>query len=144
MLFRKRIRILPGVNINLSKTGISTTVGPKGFNVNTGKKGSYLNTGLPGTGLYNRNKISSTASRSVNNYASAENNYIQKNKSKTTAALLCFFFGLLGMHRFYTGHTLIAIIQMFTFGGLGLWVLIDFILIITGYFKDSKGNLLVY
>lgn len=144
MLFRKRIRILPGVNINFSKTGISTTVGPKGFNVNTGKKGSYLNTGLPGTGLYNRKKISSSTNSSVNNYADVENNFIQKNKSKTTAALLCFFFGLLGMHRFYTGHKLIAIIQIFTFGGFGLWFFIDFILIVTGNFKDSKGNLLAY
>lgn len=55
--FRKRIRIAPGVRINLSKSGISTTVGPRGASVNVGKKGAYLNTGIPGTGIYDRTKI---------------------------------------------------------------------------------------
>ncbi|WP_298248414.1 DUF4236 domain-containing protein [uncultured Christiangramia sp.] len=65
MRYRNRIKLAPGVNINLSKSGISTTVGPKGANINIGKNGSYLNTGIPGTGLYNRNKISSSNGRST-------------------------------------------------------------------------------
>lgn len=67
MRYRNRIKLAPGVNINLSKSGISTTVGPRGANINIGKKGSYLNTGIPGTGLYNRNKISGSNGRSVSN-----------------------------------------------------------------------------
>jgi hypothetical protein len=58
MRYRNRIKLAPGVNINLSRSGLSTTVGPRGANVNIGKNGSYLNTGIPGTGLYNRNRIS--------------------------------------------------------------------------------------
>jgi hypothetical protein len=36
-----------------------------------------------------------------------------------------------------------AVIQLLTLGGLGLWALIDFIMIITGSFKDAEGNDLV-
>lgn len=56
--FRKSFKIAPGVRINLSKSGVSTTVGGKGASVNFGKNGTYLNTGIPGTGLYSREKIS--------------------------------------------------------------------------------------
>lgn len=59
MRFRRRTKILPGVYLNFSKTGISTTVGPRGANVNLGKQGAFLNTGIPGSGLYNRKRIGS-------------------------------------------------------------------------------------
>ena len=57
--FRKRISIAPGVKLNLSKSGVSTTVGAKGASVNVGKKGTYLNTGVPGTGIYDRTRLGS-------------------------------------------------------------------------------------
>ncbi|NPD17602.1 DUF4236 domain-containing protein [Xinfangfangia sp. D13-10-4-6] len=57
--FRKRIRIAPGIKINITQKGItSATIGPRGLNVNVGKKGKYLNAGLPGTGIYSRTRIS--------------------------------------------------------------------------------------
>jgi hypothetical protein len=43
--------------LNLSKTGISTTIGRPGANVNLGKRGTYLNLGVPGTGISYREKI---------------------------------------------------------------------------------------
>jgi hypothetical protein len=55
--FRKRIKLIPGVYINFSTSGISTTIGPKGMSFNIGPDGTYLNTGIPGTGLYNRVRI---------------------------------------------------------------------------------------
>jgi TM2 domain-containing membrane protein YozV len=55
------------------------------------------------------------------------------------AALLCFFVGVFGAHRFYVGKVGTAIAQIFTLGGLGIWVLIDFIMIVTGSFKDENG-----
>ncbi|MBI3811282.1 MAG: DUF4236 domain-containing protein, partial [Nitrospirae bacterium] len=55
--FRRRVRLFPGFYVNLSKSGMSATVGMRGFSVNVGQKGSYLNTGIPGTGIYDRTKL---------------------------------------------------------------------------------------
>ena len=63
-------------------------------------------------------------------------------KSKITAILLCFFLGGLGIHRFYLGYTQIGVIQLLTFGGFLIWVIIDFIRLITGSLEDSEGNVL--
>lgn len=48
------------------------------------------------------------------------------------AAILCFFLGGLGIHRFYLGYTTVGLIQLFTAGGCGIWALIDFVRILTG------------
>jgi TM2 domain-containing membrane protein YozV len=61
-------------------------------------------------------------------------------KEWLAALLLCFFVGAFGVHRFYTGHIAIGVIQLLTFGGCGIWVLIDLILIITGAMKDAQGR----
>tara|TARA_B100001059_G_C17546891_1_gene433244 strand:+ start:62 stop:262 length:201 start_codon:yes stop_codon:yes gene_type:complete len=61
-------------------------------------------------------------------------------KSKTTAALLCFFLGGLGVHRFYTGKVGTGIIQLLTLGGLGIWAIIDFVMILTGSFLDVNNK----
>jgi len=57
-----------------------------------------------------------------------------------SANLLCFFLGVFGAHRFYVGKVGTGILQLITIGGLGLWTLFDFILIIVGAFTDSDGN----
>ncbi|MBC3864005.1 TM2 domain-containing protein [Undibacterium jejuense] len=56
------------------------------------------------------------------------------------AMLLCFFFGFLGVHRFYVGKIGTGILQILTLGGFGIWALIDFILIVVGAFTDSDGH----
>jgi TM2 domain-containing membrane protein YozV len=56
------------------------------------------------------------------------------------ALLLCFLFGVLGFHRFYVGKFGTGILQLFTLGGLGVWALIDLIMIIVGAFTDKEGN----
>jgi TM2 domain-containing membrane protein YozV len=61
-------------------------------------------------------------------------------KSKTTAALLCFFLGAFGIHRFYTGKVGTGIIQLLTLGGLGIWAIIDFVMILTGSFLDNNNK----
>ena len=64
-------------------------------------------------------------------------------KDWLTTLLLCIFLGTLGIHRFYTKHTVIGVVQILTLGGCGIWTLIDLILIVTGSFKDADGNNLV-
>ncbi|AQX13744.1 MULTISPECIES: DUF4236 domain-containing protein [Elizabethkingia] len=64
--FRKRVKIIPGIHLNFSKKGISTTIGVKGASLNIGSSGSYLNTSISGLGLYNRQKLpSNSTSRSL-------------------------------------------------------------------------------
>ena len=61
-------------------------------------------------------------------------------KLNLTAILLCFFLDSLGIHRFYLGYTLIGVIQLLTFGGFLIWVIVDLIRLIIGSLKDSEDN----
>ena len=60
-----------------------------------------------------------------------------------TMVLLCFFFGVFGVHRFYTGHRVIGIIQLLTAGGCGIWWAVDFLMILVGSYRDADGRALV-
>ncbi len=60
-------------------------------------------------------------------------------KSRLAAALLAFFLGALGVHRFYVGKIGTGIAIILTFGGFfGIWPLIDLIMILVGSFKDKE------
>lgn len=49
--FQKRIKIAPGVRLNVSKSGVSTSLGGSGGTVNLSSKGVRTTAGIPGTGL---------------------------------------------------------------------------------------------
>ena len=65
-------------------------------------------------------------------------------KSNTVALLLCFFLGFLGIHRFYVGKIGTGVLMLVTLGGLGIWNLVDFIIIVMQKFTDSEGNTLAF
>ncbi|PGH49630.1 TM2 domain-containing protein [Streptomyces sp. Ru87] len=59
-------------------------------------------------------------------------------KSKIIAGVLQLFIGTLGIGRFYTGHIGMALGQLFTLGGCGIWALIDGIMLLTGSNATDK------
>jgi hypothetical protein len=61
-------------------------------------------------------------------------------KSWMTTLLLCAFAGTFGAHRFYVGKMGSGIGQLLTFGGCGIWTLIDLIMILTNKFTDAEGR----
>ena len=61
--FQRRIKIAPGLNLNLSKSGVGISAGIKGATVSAGNRGLYGNLGLPGTGLSYRTKLNKEGSR---------------------------------------------------------------------------------
>jgi TM2 domain-containing membrane protein YozV len=80
-------------------------------------------------------------------------------KSRIVAAILSVLFGQLGLHRLYAGKKLTAILQLvlavigyvtlfftaigyFILALLALWILLDFVMIFRGRFKDAKGLLI--
>ena len=54
--------------------------------------------------------------------------------------VLCLLVGVFGAHRFYVGKIGTGILMLLTFGGLGIWYLIDLVLILCGEFTDKQGN----
>ena len=62
------------------------------------------------------------------------------NKTMVAAALLCFFLGSFGIHRFYVGKVGTGILMLITLGALGIWTLIDLVMIIVGSFRDKQGR----
>src|SRR4051812_17972808 len=73
--FRKGMSIIPGVKLNISKTGLSVSLGQKGMTYNIGRKGTRTTVGLPGSGAsysdykpydHDGNPVTQAAKRTTN------------------------------------------------------------------------------
>jgi len=62
-------------------------------------------------------------------------------RSRLVALLLCWFLGVFGAHRFYVGKVGTGVLMLVTVGGMGIWWLIDLIIIVVGSFRDAEGRL---
>ncbi len=49
--FRKTFKVLPGVRLNVSKSGISTSIGSAPFTLNVGRRGIQSTASIPGTSI---------------------------------------------------------------------------------------------
>jgi len=61
-------------------------------------------------------------------------------KDWAVTLVFALLLGMLGIHRFYVGKVGTGILQLITFGGCGIWQLIDIIFIVMGKFTDANGN----
>jgi hypothetical protein len=75
-------------------------------------------------------------------YRNIECNWTSGHK-KSNALLLSIFLGGLGFDRFYLGHIKEAFGKIFSFGGLGIWTLIDSVLIACGYLTPDDGSVYI-
>lgn len=64
--FQKRLKILPGVTLNISKSGVSTSVGVKGARATFGKGKPRTTVGIPGSGL-SHTKVHTTSATTPSN-----------------------------------------------------------------------------
>jgi len=69
-------------------------------------------------------------------------NAAEKHRKWLKLFLLSFFLGWCGADRVYVGKIGTGILKAFTFGGLGIWWLIDWIMILLEKFTDKDGNLI--
>ncbi|NMC84324.1 MAG: TM2 domain-containing protein [Anaerolineaceae bacterium] len=66
----------------------------------------------------------------------------RSDKNWIIALLLCIFLGMFGAHQFYAGRKGLGFVYLFTVGLLMLGWIVDFVLIVSGNFKDKNGRLI--
>ena len=121
--YRRKIKILPGLYLNVSKSGISFSAGVRVASVTFGGKGgTYLNAGIPGSGIYTRQKLGDgfnaqevgieetnietiIADLNEEELEMFNNSYRKRKKSVFLGVLLTLFPCGLGFHKFYIGAT---------------------------------------
>ena len=89
-------------------------------------------------------EIDETASRCYNcqQWLCEPQNIINNEKPQDflSTVLFAWFLGVFGVHRFWTGHIGIGVAQLLTFGGCGIWTLVDLILICFNKYRDAQGR----
>jgi hypothetical protein len=64
--FHRTVRLFPGFRLNLSKSGVSASVGTRGAWLTFGRNGTRTTVGLPGTGIsYTTTSLASETQNAV-------------------------------------------------------------------------------
>ncbi|NNM84388.1 MAG: DUF4236 domain-containing protein [Phycisphaerales bacterium] len=149
-LFR-RVRIAPGLTLNLTKHGASLSAGVRGAHVTLGRTGLRRTVGIPGTGIFYTSHTGlhsglHTAPHFAGDKAALSPATGSMGKRALPAMMLCLLLGLLGAHRFYAGRLasglLMLLLTLSLYGTLISvpWMLIDLSLIVCGRFTDHAGQ----
>lgn len=81
--FQRRISLIPGLRLNLSKSGVSLSAGGRGLTTNLSSSGLRTTIGIPGTGLsYRTGSKGSTARKKKAEPPKAEKPIIKKSERK--------------------------------------------------------------
>ena len=104
------------------------------------EEGPYTYADLQGQVRSGRIKTTTMVRRGTSNwFPASEIPALFSEKEWLVALLLSFFLGYLGVDRFYLGQIGLGILKLVTIGGLGIWYVIDLILIATGSMRDKDG-----
>ena len=101
--FRKSIKLFPGVRVNLSKSGISTSIGKPGATINLSRRGTRGTVGIPGSGISYSETKSNSLHSSVN---TNPDNPQEPTKGMSMGALLLW--GILGLFVFILVYGLVT------------------------------------
>ena len=88
--FRKSIKLMPGVRLNIGKSGVSASVGVKGASVNVGKRGVRGTVGVPGTGISYSETLTSSGNTQQALSSQPQNSGVSQGRSKVSPFLGVF------------------------------------------------------
>lgn len=154
--FRKSINLGGGFRVNLSKSGVGYSWGTKGVRFTKTAKGKKRTTlSVPGTGISyvseessrkktstSHHKTRNVSSNSIVSTSGNSQNYIEK-REPTMAWIdfaICFFFGVLGVHKFREKKIGMGILYLFTCGLFGFGWLYDCVRYLIAAIKSQSNS----
>jgi TM2 domain-containing membrane protein YozV len=69
-----------------------------------------------------------------------EENLVDSRRHFLAVFFLSFMWGTFGVDRFYMGKIGTGILKLLTFGGFGIWVIVDLALVMSGAMRDKQGQ----
>ena len=94
--FRKSVKIFPGVRLNISKTGLSTSIGGRGATVNLSSRGTRATVGIPGSGLSYSTMLGRPSNRQPTGLASIPSAHGRSGKGCLLAIIVAVVLVLIG------------------------------------------------